>query len=128
MPRATLALLLVVGLGALPGVARAGAIDLRIVYRANGTAAQKVFTLRCDPARGTVAAPGAACRKLRAMGADAFKPKRGPRACAQLYGGPMTAIVTGSYYGFPVWAKLSRVDGCAIARWNAVSFLFPPAP
>jgi hypothetical protein len=129
MPRATLALLLLVGVGALPGVAWAGAIDLRITYRASDTAAPKIFTLRCEPPRGTVAAPGAACRKLRAIGADAFKPTpRGMRACAQLYGGPMTAIVTGSYYGFRVWAKLSRVDGCAIARWNALSFLLPRAP
>jgi len=127
--RTAFAVLVLVAVGALPAVARAGAIDLRVTYRATGTASPKVFTLHCDPARGTVAAPAAACRTLRALGADAFKPTpRGMRACAQLYGGPMTAVVTGRYYGRSVWAALSRVDGCAIARWNAVAFLFPPAP
>ena len=37
----------------------------------------------------------------------------------------MTALVTGIYYGRAVWARLSLSDGCAIARWNAVAFLFP---
>jgi hypothetical protein len=37
----------------------------------------------------------------------------------------MTALVTGIYFGRPVWARLSRVDGCAIARWQRVAFLFP---
>jgi hypothetical protein len=47
-------------------------------------------------------------------------------ACAELYGGPMTAIVTGTYEGRKLWTRLSRVDGCAIARWSRVAFLFPP--
>jgi hypothetical protein len=113
---------------AAPAVAHAGAIDLRIAYRATATAPVKKLTLRCAPARGTVASPDIACRKLIAIGAKAFAPTpRGMRACAQIYGGPQTALVTGTYFGRPVWTKLSRVDGCADARWRAVAFLFPSA-
>ena len=111
---------------ALPAAALAGAIDLRIEYRASDSAAPRVLTLHCAPARGTVASPAAACRRLIVIGDRAFAPTpRGQRACAQIYGGPMTALVTGIYFGRPVWARLSRVDGCAIARWQRVAFLFP---
>ena len=49
-------------------------------------------------------------------------------ACSQIYGGPMTAVVTGSYYGRKVWTRLTRSDGCAVARWTRVAFLFPSVP
>ena len=110
----------------LPAAALAGAIDLRIAYRADESAPAKVLTLHCAPARGTVASPGNACRRLIALGDGAFAPTpRGMRACAQIYGGPQTALVTGIYFGRPVWTRLSRVDGCANARWTSVAFLFP---
>jgi hypothetical protein len=129
MRRAALASIVVAAFAVLPAVARAGAIDLRIAYRATDAAAPQTLTLRCDPVRGTVARPAAACRRLRAIGPDAFAPTpRGMGMCAQLYGGPMTAVVAGSYYGRSVWTRLTRRDGCAIARWNRVGFLFPPAP
>ncbi len=112
---------------ALPAVAAAGAIDLRIAYRASETATPKMLVLRCDPARGTVRRPGAACRGLRAIGPKAFAPTPKGMVCADIFGGPMRAVVTGSYFGFRVWVRLSRVDGCAIARWDRVGFLLPPA-
>jgi hypothetical protein len=115
---------------ALPAAAAGGTgrIELRIAYRADGSAAAKVLSLRCDPARGTVARPASACRRLRDLRGTAFAPTPRGRACAQLFGGPMTALVTGVYEGRRVWARLSRVDGCAIARWDLVAFLFPPRP
>jgi hypothetical protein len=115
---------------ALPLTALGGAIDLRITYRASPTAAPKVLTLSCNATpKGTAVNPAGACRRLHAIGDRAFAPTpRGMGMCAQLYGGPMTALVTGTYYGRPVWTRLSRVDGCAIARWNRVGFLFPAVP
>ena len=113
---------------ALPAGAGAGTVDLRIAYRATETAAAKVLTLRCDPARGTVAAPATACRRLRAIGPNAFAPTPRGRICTQIAGGPMTALVTGRYDGRSVWTRLSQRDGCEIARWNLVRFLFPAAP
>jgi hypothetical protein len=44
--------------------------------------------------------------------------------CTQIYGGPEEALVTGSFRGRKVWARFSRVDGCAVDRWNRLSFLF----
>jgi hypothetical protein len=112
----------------LPGAALAGAIDLRITYRADASAAPLVLTLHCGVPSGTVPHPAIACRRLASSGEAAFAPTpRGMRACAQIYGGPQTALVTGVYFGKPVWTRLSRVDGCANARWNKVGFLFPPA-
>jgi hypothetical protein len=111
----------------LPASALAGAIDLRITYRPTGTAAPKRLELHCaPPAHGSVPAPATACRKLIAIGDKAFaRPHPQTMVCAQIFGGPQTALVTGIYFGRPVWAKLSRVDGCATARWNSVAFLFP---
>ena len=128
MRRIALLSLVVALAAALPGVAAAGAIDLKIAYRADESTPVKTLTLHCAPARGTVVRPGVACRRLIALGDTAFAPTpRGMRACAQIYGGPQTALVTGIYFGQPVWTRLTRVDGCANARWNKVAFLFPAA-
>jgi len=102
-----------------------GAIDLRITYRATPTTAPKVLTLTCNPVRGTVPNPATACRRLQALGTAAFAPTPHDRICAQIAGGPMTAVVTGSYLGRRIWARLSQSDSCQIARWNRVSFLLP---
>lgn len=128
MRRSTLLVIVAAALGALPAAAHAGAIDLRISYRASDSSPARLVTLRCDPARGTVARPDTACKRLRALGAGAFAPTPRGMLCAQLYGGPMTAVVTGSYYGRSLWTRLTRQDGCAIARWNRVAFLFPAVP
>ena len=128
MHRIALIALLALAALTLPAAALAGAIDLRITYRADASAKPLVLTLHCGVPRGTVAHPAATCRRLIALGDTAFAPTpRGMRACAQIYGGPQTALVTGIYFGQRVWTRLSRVDGCANARWTKVAFVFPPA-
>lgn len=112
---------------ALPTAAGAGLIALRIEYHADATAPSRVFTLRCGPPAASVANPASACRRLVAIGARAFAPTpRGIGVCTQLYGGPATALVSGTYFGRPVWTRLGRKDGCQIARWDRVGFLLPP--
>jgi hypothetical protein len=129
VPRTLLAVLVVVIVAAVAAgassAATQGAIELRIVYRATPTAVPKVFTLACNPARGTVPTPAAACRRLQAIGTAAFAPTPAGRACTQIAGGPMSAVVTGSYLGRRIWARLTQTDGCQIARWKLVSFLLP---
>ncbi len=49
-------------------------------------------------------------------------------ACPDIYGGPQTALVTGTFRGRGVHATFNRHDGCEIARWDAVRFLFPAGP
>ena len=128
MHRIALTALLALAALVLPVTALAGAIDLRLTYRADEAATPLVLTLHCGGPSGTVPHPAATCRRLIALGDKAFAPTpRGMRACAQVYGGPQTALVTGVYFGRPVWTRLSRVDGCANARWNKVAFLFPSA-
>jgi hypothetical protein len=54
-----------------------------------------------------------------------FRPVPAGVACTQIYGGSQTALVTGTFRGRRVRATFNRHDGCEIARWNAVRFLFP---
>ena len=54
-----------------------------------------------------------------------FAPTPKNVACTQIYGGPQKALVTGRFRGTLVRASFSRTDGCELARWNRVRFLFP---
>lgn len=54
-----------------------------------------------------------------------FAPVPPDQACTEIYGGPQEAVVVGVYGGKPVRTRFTRTDGCQIARWNRVKFLFP---
>jgi hypothetical protein len=81
----------------------------------NGPA--RVSTLHCPSASPS-------CRKLAAVPWSAFAPTPSERPCIEIHGGPQEALVTGTFRGRRVWARFSREDGCEIARWNRLSFLF----
>jgi hypothetical protein len=83
----------------------------------------KVWTLRC-PAGGTLPNAARACRKLDQV-PHPFAPLPKGIACTQIYGGPQIADVRGTFRGRRVSAHFSRGNGCEIARWNRVRFLFP---
>ncbi len=110
-----------------PGAHAAASTVLRIAYLEDAKRpAQAIrWTLRCDPARGTHPRPVAACRELARLGWHAFRPVPETTACTEIYGGPQVAIVSGRVDGRRVWARLSRVDGCQIARWERVPSLLP---
>src|SRR4051794_41172632 len=58
---------------AVPALARAGGITLKIVYRASDTSKPRLLELHCtSPAHGTLPAPASTCRKLAALGDDAL--------------------------------------------------------
>ena len=97
-----------------------GTTALRIVTFADGSkpATRIVRWLRCDPPRGTLPRPAAACRALARTGRATLLPVPADRACTELYGGPQVAIVTGLVDDRRVWARLRRDDGCQIARWE----------
>lgn len=84
------------------------------------------WTLRCAPAAGTLPHRATACRRLAELKAP-FAPLPTAMACTQIYGGPQEALVTGRFRGHPVRVRFNRRDGCQIARWNRVRFLFPGA-
>ena len=122
--------LLVVGcvLVLLPPVAQASSTTARrIVYLEDASQpSERVrWSLRCDPVGGTLPRRVAACRELARAGWRAFKPVAPDIACIEIFGGPQVAIVSGRVDGRRVWARLSRVDGCQIARWERVPSLLP---
>jgi hypothetical protein len=85
------------------------------------------WTLRCNPPRGTLARPAAACKRLVTGGPKLFAPLAKDIACTQIYGGPQKARVVGTVSGTRIWATFSRTDGCQIARWSRISpWLVPP--
>jgi uncharacterized RDD family membrane protein YckC len=91
-----------------------------------GHPGKRVWTLRCAPVGGTLPHRAAACRRL-ALLKSPFAPTPKNVACTEIYGGPQEALVTGRFRGHLVHARFSRKDGCEIARWNRVRFLFPGA-
>ena len=88
-----------------------------------GEPGRKTYTLRCNPVGGTLPRRAEACARLARM-TRPFAPVRKDVACTEIYGGPEQALVTGRLRGYPVRATFNRVNGCEIARWNRVRFLF----
>ncbi|MFF9149431.1 SSI family serine proteinase inhibitor [Streptomyces sp. NPDC014861] len=69
-----------------------------------------------------------ACERLEGFaraGEDPFAPVPADRMCAQVYGGAVTAQVTGTWQGRRIDARFSRANGCEIARWEGVEPLLP---
>ncbi|MFP5218133.1 MAG: SSI family serine proteinase inhibitor [Actinomycetes bacterium] len=85
------------------------------------------WTLVCEQggaASGDHPEAAAACAHL--LDADEpFAPLPEDRICTQVYGGPQTAHVTGTWRGEEVDLRLSREDGCAIAQWDGLGPLLP---
>jgi hypothetical protein len=53
-----------------------------------------------------------------AVRADDLAPVPSDTACAQIYGGPATATVTGTLEGERVSARFKLTDSCEIERWR----------
>ncbi len=98
--------------------------DLKISYD-DGAGNVSEWTLTCNPPAGTHPDPEAACRALEENADTALPPVPPTRACTQIYGGPQTATITGTWGGDPVDAKFSRTNGCEISRWAALKGLLP---
>jgi hypothetical protein len=91
-----------------------------------GNPGKHTYTLKCAPVGGTLPRRAAACTKLMNLRSPFATPSKG-MACTQIYGGPQEARVTGLFRGQLIRATFGRKDGCQIARWNRVQFLFPGA-
>lgn len=103
---------------------------LRVSYWDGGTLRDppdRVWTLRCNPARGTLPRPARACARLTAGATRLFAPLPPGLVCTEIYGGPQLARVVGTVAGKRVWATFSRSNGCNISRWDRLSpWLLPP--
>ena len=109
---------------ALAAAAPASTTSLEITVWPEGRSGRAIHsTLRCAPPRGTVPNPASACRRLAALDRP-FRPVPRPAVCTMIYGGPATAFVRGTHKGRAVRAWFNRRDGCEIARWDRVRFLF----
>ena len=103
--------------------------SLRITYWEDSAkpSATVTWTLRCNPARGSLARPARACARLVAGGPKLFEPLRKDIVCTEIYGGPQKARVVGSVGDRRIWATFTRTNGCEIERWSRISpWLVPP--
>jgi hypothetical protein len=109
-----------------PGTGGSSATSLSITYWAEGRAEGNPikWTLRCNPAAGTLPKRGTACTKLSALKNPFAPPAKGVE-CTQQYGGPQQAQVTGTFRGKRVWIALAARDGCEISRAKRLAFLVP---
>jgi hypothetical protein len=101
--------------------------ELRIAVWAKGRDAgppPKRWTLRCEPAGGTLPSRARACARLFANTA-AIRPVPLEAVCTQIYGGPQEALVSGTLRGKRIWVRFNRRNGCEIARWTRLAALFP---
>ena len=76
------------------------------------------------PGPGTLPEPEAACAQLQSQ-PEPFAPLPDDVMCTQLFGGPQTAHVAGTWAGERVDLQLSRTDGCRIAQWDRLGALLP---
>ena len=101
-------------------------LNITVWPNGQGEPGRRTYTLRCNPLGGTLPKRAEACAKLARM-TKPFAPTPEGMACTEIYGGPQGALVRGRLRGYPVRGTFSRKDGCEIARWNRVRFLFPGA-
>jgi hypothetical protein len=113
----------VTGTGPTPS-APAGAADLTILLD-DGFGIRATWTLTCDPAGGSHPAAKVACGVLGANGAKALQASTST-TCAEQYGGPQKALVTGTWRGAAVRSQFTLENGCEIGRWTAMIGLLPP--
>ena len=99
--------------------------SLTVTARSGVGAKPIVRTLICDPPGGTLVDPARACERLASLH-DPFAETPPDTACTELYGGPESATVTGTFDGSAISTTFARRDGCEVARWARHAFLFPP--
>jgi hypothetical protein len=110
--------------GSTPGTTGSAATELTITVRESAAAEPVTYTLTCDPAGGDHPDPADACAALeaaRAASLNPLEPVPANMACTEIYGGEQTAVIDGTLDGEPFRTELSRVNGCEIARWDALT-------
>ncbi|GAA1911265.1 SSI family serine proteinase inhibitor [Streptantibioticus ferralitis] len=97
--------------------------QLTITY-ADGSGPTVTSTLSCHPAGGTHRNARAACDRLDALDGP-LGPVPHDQMCTELYGGPQTARITGTWRGRHVEDTYTRTDGCQAARWQRMEPVLP---
>ena len=116
-----------VGCGASQGTAGSTPeTELTISYWPDGRGSEppERWTLRCNPAGGTVPRAAAVCRQLYAM-TKPFARRAKNLVCTDQYGGPQQAVIAGTLRGSRVWVLIGLRNGCEISRAKRLAFLVP---
>jgi hypothetical protein len=98
------------------------------VTRSGAAGADGRYELFCHPGGGNHFDTAGACERLDRMtrwGQDTFAAVPQAAKCTMMYGGPITAHVSGHWAGRPVDATFRRTNGCEIARWDRFEPLLP---
>jgi hypothetical protein len=91
--------------------------DLRVGVRPEGFGGpERVRRVECAVLGEDAIDPR--CRLLGGLEPHDLDPVPRRAACAQVYGGPATARVTGELRGVRVSAEFDLTDACEIARWR----------
>ena len=90
----------------------------------DGSGSTSTWSLTCDPTGGDHPDAEQACAAIEGH-RSALNPVPKDRMCAQVYGGPQKATVTGTWRGEQIFAALSRTNACETARWDALVPLVP---
>lgn len=104
----------------------AATIDLVIEVRDSPAATPAKFVVRCpDSDNSTVPDPAVACAELERSGQSLLFPTpRSGRTCQDVYSGPQTAHVTGTFHGKPVNRAFSRTNSCTTAAYAKLAALW----
>jgi hypothetical protein len=101
-------------------------LNITVWPNGQGEPGKRTYTLRCNPLGGSLPRRAEACTRLARM-TRPFAPTPKDTACTEIYGGPQQALVWGRLRGYPVRRSFSRTNGCEIARWNRLRYVFPGA-
>ena len=92
----------------------------------DGSGGTTTWRLTCDPTGGDHPNPVAACQALDQAADTALPAVPGDIACAEVFGGPETATITGTWQGQRVNSQLARNNSCETARWEALAAVLQP--
>lgn len=100
-------------------------VELQITVLLEPGATPQEYLLQCNgttpSGASNVPDPKEACVLMEESARALFFTTRDPTLqCTQQYGGPQTAVVTGTIDNRPVEAEFARTNGCEIDRWEAM--------
>jgi hypothetical protein len=78
------------------------------------------WTLGCDPPSGDLPDPDAACAGLAEL-MDPWSPVPDDVVCAEIFGGPQTLKVTGSFGAEVIDATFTRTNACETERFDRIA-------